>query len=79
MNKSEKLFRQAKKLIPGGVNSPVRAFQPYPFFTEHGKGSHLFDVDSKEYIDYCLAYGALILGHANPQIVEAVKTQLEKG
>lgn len=79
MSKSEELFEKAKKLIPGGVNSPVRAFQPYPFFTKRSEGSHLFDVDGKEYIDYCLAYGPLILGHAHPKIIEAVKAQLEQG
>jgi glutamate-1-semialdehyde 2,1-aminomutase len=77
--KSEELFEKAKRLIPGGVNSPVRAFQPYPFFTKRAKGSHIFDVDGKEYIDYCLGYGPLILGHAHPKIIEAVKAQLENG
>jgi glutamate-1-semialdehyde 2,1-aminomutase len=79
MTRSKELFEKAKKLMPGGVNSPVRAFQPYPFFTEHARGSRLFDVDGKEYIDYCLGYGPLILGHSHPKIVEAVKTQLENG
>jgi glutamate-1-semialdehyde 2,1-aminomutase len=73
------LFEKAKKLMPGGVNSPVRAFQPYPFFTKCAKGSRLTDVDGKEYIDYCLAYGPLILGHANPVVVDAVRAQLECG
>jgi glutamate-1-semialdehyde 2,1-aminomutase len=73
------LFEKAKKLIPGGVNSPVRAFQPYPFFAARAKGSRIFDVDGKEYIDYCLAYGPLILGHAHPRIIGAVKAQLENG
>jgi glutamate-1-semialdehyde 2,1-aminomutase len=76
---SKELFEEAKKLIPGGVNSPVRAFQPYPFFAEYARGSHIFDVDGNEYIDYCLAYGPLILGHAYPKVAEAVKAQLEKG
>ena len=79
MTRSGELFEKAKKLMPGGVNSPVRAFQPYPFFTQYAKGSRLFDVDGKEYIDYCLAYGPLILGHAHPKIVEAVRAQLENG
>ena len=79
MKLSKELFEKAKKLIPGGVNSPVRAFQPYPFFTERARGSRIFDVDGNEYIDYCLAYGPLILGHAHPKIAEAVKAQLEKG
>jgi glutamate-1-semialdehyde 2,1-aminomutase len=73
------LFERAKRLIPGGVNSPVRAFQPYPFFAERAKGSRIFDVDGRKYIDYCLAYGPLILGHAHPKIVEAVSVQLENG
>jgi glutamate-1-semialdehyde 2,1-aminomutase len=79
LSRSEELFEKAKMLMPGGVNSPVRAFMPYPFFTKYAKGSRLTDVDGKEYIDYCLAYGPLILGHANPAVVEAVKTQLELG
>ena len=66
MVKSEELFEKAKKLIPGGVNSPVRAFQPYPFFTKRAKGSHIFDVDGKEYIDFCLGYGPLIFGSRSP-------------
>lgn len=61
------------------MNSPVRAFSPYPFFTRRAKGSRIVDVDGKEYIDYCMAYGALILGHSPPQVIEAVKSQLEKG
>jgi len=79
MSRSEKLFEKAKKIIPGGVNSPVRAFQPYPFFTKYAKNSRLVDVDGNEYIDYCMAYGALILGHAPRVIVDAVREQLEKG
>ena len=79
MTRSEELFEKAKRLIPRGVNSPVRAFQPYPFFTEWAEGSHIFDVDGKEYVDYCLGYGPLILDHAHPKIIEAVKEQLEMG
>jgi glutamate-1-semialdehyde 2,1-aminomutase len=79
LTKSEELFEKAKTLMPGGVNSPVRAFQPYPFFTERAEGSRIFDVDGNEYIDYCLAYGPLILGHAHPKIIEAAKAQLENG
>jgi glutamate-1-semialdehyde 2,1-aminomutase len=79
LSRSQELFERAKRLMPGGVNSPVRAFQPYLFFTKCGLGSRLTDVDGKEYIDYCLAYGPLILGHANPAVIEAVKAQLEYG
>lgn len=78
-SKSERLFEKARKLIPGGVNSPVRAFEPYPFFSKCAQGSHIFDVDGHEYIDYCLGYGPLILGHAPPRIIEAVNEQLKKG
>jgi len=77
--RSEQLFERAKKLMPGGVNSPVRAFQPYPFFTNRAGGSRIFDVDGNEYIDYCLAYGPLILGHANAEVMKAVRAQLEDG
>ena len=78
-NCSEILFERAKKILPGGVNSPVRAFNPYPFFVKHAMGSKLFDVDDKVYIDYCNAYGALLFGHAYPQIIDTVKTQLTNG
>lgn len=81
MNKSnsKNLFEKAKELMPGGVNSPVRAFKPHPFFTSHAYGSKLYDVDDNFYIDYCLAYGPLILGHAHPRILESVKNQLDRG
>ena len=77
--KSEDLFNEAKKYLPGGVDSPVRAFKPYPFFAECASSSHLKDVDGKDYIDYCLAYGPLVLGHSHPDIVKAVEKQLELG
>ena len=76
---SKKLYDRAKNLMPGGVNSPVRAFSPYPFFTLKSEGSKLYDVDNNHYIDYCLAYGPLILGHANPRVMESVQNQLPKG
>ncbi|MEA2052384.1 MAG: glutamate-1-semialdehyde 2,1-aminomutase [Euryarchaeota archaeon] len=77
--KSEKLFELAKGYMPGGVSSPVRAYTPYPFYTARAKGSKIYDVDSKEYIDYCLAYGPLVLGHGNEEVKRAVVDQLEKG
>lgn len=77
--KSEDLFNDAKNYLPGGVDSPVRAFEPYPFFADKGEGSRLFDVDGNTYIDYCLAYGPLVLGHAYPPVMNAVKEQLLKG
>jgi len=73
------LFERAKNVLPGGVNSPVRAFSPYPFFVKYAQGSKLFDVDDKIYIDYCNAYGAMLFGHAYLETIEAVKTQLTKG
>jgi glutamate-1-semialdehyde 2,1-aminomutase len=79
LSRSEKLFERAKRLIPGGVNSPVRAFSPYPFFTKYAKGSRIVDVDGNEYIDYCMGYGPLILGHAHERVVEVVRKQLEMG
>jgi glutamate-1-semialdehyde 2,1-aminomutase len=77
--KSKQLFERAKKVLPGGVNSPVRTFEPYPFFVEYAQGSKMYDADGKKYVDYCMAYGALLLGHAYPEIIEAVKNQLAKG
>ena len=77
--KSEDLFNEAQKYLPGGVDSPVRAYEPYPFFAERAEGSYIYDVDGKRYLDYCLAYGPLILGHAHPQVTEAVKKQLKQG
>ncbi|MDR2700756.1 MAG: glutamate-1-semialdehyde 2,1-aminomutase [Nitrososphaerota archaeon] len=76
---SQILFERAKKILPGGVNSPVRAFDPYPFFVERAEGSKLFDVDGKVYIDYCNAYGAILFGHAYPEVMEKVKVQFTKG
>jgi len=77
--KSKELFEKAKTLLPGGVNSPVRAFEPYPFFVEKAQGSKLFSVDGDTYIDYCMSYGALILGHCHAEVLKAVHEQLNKG
>ncbi|MCS7098459.1 MAG: glutamate-1-semialdehyde 2,1-aminomutase [Candidatus Methanomethyliaceae archaeon] len=77
--KSKELYERAKRLLPGGVNSPVRAFKPYPFFVNRAKGSRLYSADGKSYIDYCMAYGALLLGHAHEEIIRAVSEQLPKG
>ena len=76
---SEELFNESKKYFPGGVNSPVRAFKPYPFFTGSAGGSKITDVDGTTYIDHCLAYGPLILGHADPKVVREVSSQLTMG
>ncbi|WP_053364247.1 glutamate-1-semialdehyde 2,1-aminomutase [Bacillus sp. FJAT-27251] len=80
--KSAAAFEQAKKVLPGGVNSPVRAFKSVnmdPIFMERGKGSKIYDIDGNEYIDYVLSWGPLILGHANDSVVEAIKKVAEMG
>jgi len=76
---SKELFEKSKEYLPGGVDSPVRSFKPYPFFVEKAKGSRLWDVDGKEYIDHCLGYGPLILGHSNPLVMMDVCKQIENG
>ncbi len=77
--KSKALYEKAKNLMPGGVSSPVRAVKPFPFYTERAEGSKIYDVDGNEYIDYCMAYGPLILGHSHASIMESVKRKLEDG
>ncbi|HXK24887.1 MAG TPA: glutamate-1-semialdehyde 2,1-aminomutase [Myxococcota bacterium] len=80
--RSRKLFERARKLIPGGVNSPVRAFGSVgetPRFIERGKGSRLFDVDGNEYVDYVLSWGPLILGHADAGVLRAVRDAMKHG
>jgi glutamate-1-semialdehyde 2,1-aminomutase len=79
---SKKLFAEALKYIPGGVNSPVRAFRAVggqPFFVNKAKGAHVWDVDGNEYIDYVCTWGPAILGHAHPKIISAVKAAAEHG
>ncbi|MBC1517787.1 glutamate-1-semialdehyde 2,1-aminomutase [Listeria welshimeri] len=81
-SKSEKAFKEAKKVLPGGVNSPVRAFNSVdatPVFMDHGKGAYITDIDGNEYIDYVLSWGPLILGHANPFVVDAITKAAMKG
>lgn len=80
--RSAQLFAQAQELLPGGVDSPVRAFRSVggtPLFIERGEGPYIFDVDGNRYIDYVLSWGPLILGHAHPGVVSALKTALERG
>ncbi len=79
MSESKKLFGIAKKSIPSGVNSPVRYFEPYPFFTKKADGAYIWDVDNKRYIDFCNGYGALLLGHRRKEITKSVSAQLSKG
>ena len=79
---SEKLFQKAYEVLPGGVNSPVRAFKSVggnPLFVKKANGSKIWDVDGNKYIDYVASWGPLIFGHAHPQIVDALKRQAELG
>src|SRR5580658_1106671 len=80
--KSEAFFQRAQELIPGGVNSPVRAYRSVggsPPFIARGEGSHIFDVDGNEYIDYVGSWGPLLLGHRHPEIIAALEGALEIG
>ena len=82
MKKSERLFEEAQKTIPGGVNSPVRAFKSVggtPLFIERGEGAYLYDVDGKRYIDCVGSWGPMIAGHANPEVIEALKVAADNG
>jgi glutamate-1-semialdehyde 2,1-aminomutase len=79
---SHRLFKKAQELIPGGVNSPVRAFKAVggnPVFIQKAKGSKIYDVDGNTYIDYVLSWGPLILGHSHPNVVNALKKAIERG
>ncbi len=81
-DKSAALYEKAKKYFPGGVNSPVRAFRSVggtPLFIEKGKGSHIWDADGNEFIDYCCSWGPLILGHANEKVLAAVDKTMRNG
>jgi glutamate-1-semialdehyde 2,1-aminomutase len=79
---SEQLFAEALKYIPGGVNSPVRAFRAVggqPFFVQRAKGAYVWDVDGNQYVDYVGTWGPAILGHAHPKIIRAVQAAAEQG
>ncbi|WP_308363861.1 MULTISPECIES: glutamate-1-semialdehyde 2,1-aminomutase [unclassified Microbulbifer] len=82
MSKSEQLFAEAQQFIPGGVNSPVRAFRAVggtPLFIERAEGAYLFDADGKRYIDYVQSWGPMVLGHAHPRVIEAVIERARSG
>jgi glutamate-1-semialdehyde 2,1-aminomutase len=76
---SKFLFDRAKEVIPSGVNSPVRFYEPYPFFAVSSKGSKIVTADHQTCIDYCMGYGSLLLGHAYTAVLESVKSQIDKG
>ncbi len=81
-DKSKSLFKKAASVIPGGVNSPVRAFRAVggnPIFIEKARGSRIYDADGNAYLDYVLSWGPMILGHAHPRVVKALKNAVEKG
>ncbi|MGD6967665.1 glutamate-1-semialdehyde 2,1-aminomutase [Rossellomorea vietnamensis] len=81
-DQSKQAFKEAVKVMPGGVNSPVRAFKSVdmdPIFMEKGKGSKIYDIDGNEYIDYVLSWGPLILGHTNERVVQSIKEVAELG
>lgn len=80
-DKSQELFQRAQTIIPGGVNSPVRAFRQVgrnPIYFDRGEGPYLFDVDGNRYIDFCASFGPLILGHSHPKVVSAISEQALK-
>jgi glutamate-1-semialdehyde 2,1-aminomutase len=82
MTRSQQLFKEALARMPGGVNSPVRAFRAVggdPVFIERGQGSRLFDVDGREYVDYVMSWGPLILGHGHPEIIETLTRVFQDG
>ncbi len=82
MSRSQELFQAAQRVIPGGVNSPVRAFRPVggePVFIERAEGAYLFDPDGKRYIDYVGSWGPMIAGHAHPDVIEAVRAAALRG
>ena len=82
MTQSQKLFEEAQRFIPGGVNSPVRAFTGVggePVFFKRGKGAYLFDTDGKRYIDYVGSWGPMIVGHAHPSVIKAVQQTAANG
>ncbi len=82
LERSQKLFREAQRYLPGGVDSPVRAFKAVggtPLFIIKGRGSRIYDEDENEFIDYVCSWGPLILGHSHPQVAEGLKQAIERG
>jgi glutamate-1-semialdehyde 2,1-aminomutase len=81
-DRSARLMQRAIRRMPGGVNSPVRAFRSVggdPLFMERGEGSRIFDADGNSYVDYVMSYGPLVLGHAHPEVIEAIERTARKG
>ncbi len=78
-SRSQELYKRARRVIPGGVNSPVRTYAPYPLFVAAAKGARFKTVDGQEYLDYCMGYGVLLDGHSPKEITDNVKTVIENG
>ncbi|MCJ2512409.1 MAG: aminotransferase class III-fold pyridoxal phosphate-dependent enzyme, partial [Candidatus Thermoplasmatota archaeon] len=74
--KTAEWFARAREHLPGGVTGNVKFYHPYPVFAKKAKGSHLWDLDGNEYIDYMLCFGPMILGHGHPRVMNAVREQL---
>src|SRR5687767_13332480 len=82
IDRSRQLFAEAQTLLPGGVDSPVRAFRAVggqPLFIDRGEGAYLVDVDGNRFVDYVLSWGPLILGHAHPRVVAAITAAAARG
>lgn len=80
--RSSELFKQAKEVIPGGVNSPVRAFKSVggsPIFASKAKGAYVYDEDGNRFIDFISSWGPMILGHAHPNVINAISKTAKKG
>src|ERR1051326_1079498 len=82
MSRSDELFERARRVIPGGVNSPVRAYRAVggtPPFIVRGEGAHVYDADGNRYLDYVQSWGAMLLGHAEPRVAEAIASAAAMG
>lgn len=76
---SKRMFEASRRVMPSGVTSPVRHFEPYPFFVKSAKGCHMWDVENHKLVDMCCGYGALLLGHRRGEIIKAVQKQIKRG
>ena len=76
---SQRLHQEAQALLPGGVTHMARTFDPFPLYVDRCVGAHKWDVDGNRYIDYWMGHGAMLLGHAHPAVVEAVREQVARG
>ena len=79
LSNSESEAGQLRRITPGGVSSPVRAFKPFPLVIDSGQGCRITDIDGNDYVDLCMAYGPLIVGHSCPRVAKAVRDQTKKG